>query len=84
MFDGSKHKTMEMLESAAYVALRFIPTLALLEIAYRLGMKIKRKGSVVGRDILPPSKSLLPIVLRTRIECIHQQYPSENISANRS
>jgi len=55
---------MEMLESAAYIALGFIPTLALLEIAYRLGMKIKRKGAVVGRGILPPSKSLLPIAFR--------------------
>ena len=57
MFDGIKHNTMEMLESAAYIALGFIPTLALLEIAYRLGKKIKRKGAVVGRGILPPSKS---------------------------
>ncbi|CAN5458212.1 hypothetical protein BH18THE2_BH18THE2_21320 [soil metagenome] len=65
MFDGIKHNTMEMLESAAYIALGFIPTLALLEIAYRLGMKIKRKGAVVGRGILPPSKSLLPIDFRT-------------------
>jgi len=65
MFDGSKHKTMEMLESAAYVVLGFIPTLALLEITYRLGMKIERKGAVVERDILPPSKSLLPIAFRT-------------------
>ena len=43
MFDGIKHNTMEVLESAAYIALGFIPTLGLLEIAYRLGMKIKKK-----------------------------------------
>ena len=34
---------MELLESAAYIALGFVPTLGLLEIAYRLGMKIRRK-----------------------------------------
>jgi hypothetical protein len=61
MFDGIKHNTMEILESAAYIALGFIPTLALLEIAYRLGMKIRRKR---GRVILPTTRSLLPIVFR--------------------
>ena len=55
MFDGSKHNTMEILESVAYVALGFIPTLALLETAYRIGVKIRgRKG--VGRGVLPPTK----------------------------
>jgi hypothetical protein len=64
MFDGSKHNTMEILESVAYVALSFIPTLALLETAYRIGVKIRgRKG--VGRGVLPPTKSLLPIAFRT-------------------
>ena len=57
---------MEMFESAAYVALGFIPTLALLEIAYRIGVKIsERKGVVIGRSVLPPTKSLLPIAFRT-------------------
>ena len=57
---------MEMFESAAFVALGFIPTLALLEIAYRMGMKIRRrKGVLIGRGVLPPTKSLLPIAFRT-------------------
>jgi len=57
---------MEMFESAAYVALGFIPTLALLEIANRMGMKIRsRKGVLIGRGILPPTKSLLLIAFRT-------------------
>ena len=57
---------MEMFESAAYVALGFIPTLALLEITYRMGMKIRRrKGVLMGRSVLPPTKSLLPIAFRT-------------------
>jgi hypothetical protein len=43
MLDAIKYNTMEVLESAAYIALGFIPTLGLLEIAYRLGMKIRRK-----------------------------------------
>ena len=43
MFDGIKHNTMEILESAAYIALGFIPTLGLLEIAYRMGMKLRRR-----------------------------------------
>ena len=65
MFDGIKHNTMEVLESAAYIALGFIPTLSLLEIAYRLGMKLKRrKRGIEGRVILPTTKSLLPIVFR--------------------
>jgi predicted nuclease with RNAse H fold len=55
---------MEILESAAYIALGFIPTLGLLEIAYRLGMKIRRKRGIEGRVILPTTKSLLPIVFR--------------------
>ena len=64
MFDGIKHNTMEVLKSAAYIALGFIPTLGLLEIAYRLGMKIRRKRGIEGRVILPTTKSLLPIVFR--------------------
>ena len=64
MFDGINHKTMEILESAAYIALGFIPTLGLLEIAYIMGMKIKRKRGEVGRVIIPTTKSLLPIVFR--------------------
>ena len=64
MFDGIKHNTMEMLESAAYVALGFIPTLALLEITYRLGMKLRRKRLIAGRVILRTTKSFLPIVFR--------------------
>jgi hypothetical protein len=31
---------MEILETAAYIALGFVPTLGLLEIAYRRGLKI--------------------------------------------
>ena len=57
---------MEMFESGTYVALGFIPTLALLEIAYRMGMKLKRKkGVLIERGIIPPTKSLLPIAFRT-------------------
>jgi hypothetical protein len=36
-----------------------IPTLALLEITFRMGMKIRRrKVGVAGRGLLPPSKSI--------------------------
>ena len=59
---GSQYNTMEILESAAYIALGFIPTLGLLEIAYRFGMKIRRKRGIEGSVILPTTKSLLPIV----------------------
>jgi len=55
---------MELLESAAYIALGFVPTLGLLEIAYRFGMKIRRKRGIEGRVILPTTKSLLTIVFR--------------------
>jgi hypothetical protein len=57
---------MEILESSAYLALGFVPTLAALEIAYRIGMKIKRKrkGTVIVSGVLPPTKSLLPIAFR--------------------
>ena len=66
MFDGFKYNTMEILESAAYIALGFIPTLGILEIAYRMGMKIRRKkGVLIERGIIPPTKSLLPIAFRT-------------------
>jgi hypothetical protein len=55
---------MEILESAAYIALGFIPTLGLLEIAYRTEMKLRRKRGIEGRVILTTTKSLLPIVFR--------------------
>jgi hypothetical protein len=64
MFDGIKHNTMEILESAAYIALGFIPTLGLLEIAYRMGMKLKRRKREIAERIKPTTKSLLPIVFR--------------------
>ena len=64
MFDGIKYNTMEILESAAYIALGFIPTLGLLELAYRFGMKIRRrKRGIAGKGMLS-TKSLLPIVFR--------------------
>jgi hypothetical protein len=53
MFDGIKYNTMEILESAAYIALGFIPTLGLLEIAYRMAIKIRRKRRIAGKVILP-------------------------------
>jgi hypothetical protein len=58
---------MEILESVAYLALGFVPTLAALEIAYRIGIKIKRrrKGLAVVSSVLPTTKSLLPIPFRT-------------------
>jgi hypothetical protein len=58
---------MEILESTAYLALGFVPTLAALEIAYRIGIKIKRrrKGLAVVSSVLPTTKSLLPIPFRT-------------------
>jgi hypothetical protein len=58
---------MEKLESTAYLALGFVPTLAALEIAYRIGIKIKRrrKGLAVVSSVLPTTKSLLPIPFRT-------------------
>jgi len=55
---------MEILESAGYIALGFIPTLGLLEIAYRTEMKLRRKRGIEGRVILTTTKSLLPIVFR--------------------
>jgi hypothetical protein len=64
MFDGIKHNTMEILKSVAYIALGFISTLGLLEIAHRLGIKIRRKRGIEGRVILPTTKSLLTIVFR--------------------
>ena len=42
---------MEMLESGAYIALGFIPTLALLEIAYRMGMKLERRKRGIAERI---------------------------------
>ena len=68
---------MEML-SAAYIALGFIPTLGLLEIAYRTEMKLRRKRGIEGRVILTTTKSLLPIVSASK-KWIKQTYPSENI-----
>jgi len=55
---------MEILKSVAYIALGFISTLGLLEIAHRLGIKIRRKRGIEGRVILPTTKSLLTIVFR--------------------
>jgi hypothetical protein len=55
---------MEILESLAYIALGFIPTFALLEVGYRMGMKIRRRKGFV-RSVLLPTKSLLPIAFRT-------------------
>jgi hypothetical protein len=44
---------MEILESIAYIALGFVPTLALLDISYRMGRKsAKRKIAV---SITPPA-----------------------------
>jgi hypothetical protein len=64
MFDDFKYNTMKILEFAAYIALGFIPTLG-LEIGYRVAMKIRRrKGVLIGRGVLPPTKSLLPIPFR--------------------
>jgi hypothetical protein len=65
MFGSSQYYTMEILESLAYIALGFIPTLALLEVGYRMGMKIRRRKGLVVRSVLPPTKSLLPIAFRT-------------------
>ena len=57
---------MEILESVAYIALGFIPTLALLEMAYRTRIQIGRRGKGALRwGILPPAKSSLPIDFRT-------------------
>lgn len=56
---------MEILESLAYIALGFIPMLALLEVGYRMGMKIRRRKGLVARSVLSPTKSLLPIAFRT-------------------
>jgi hypothetical protein len=51
---------MEILESVVYIALGFIPTLALLEIAYRTRIKIGRRGKgALKWGIFPPTKSLL-------------------------
>jgi hypothetical protein len=55
---------MEVLESAAYITLGFVPTLALLEMGYRMRIKIRR-GKGVLRGVLSPTKSLLPIAFRT-------------------
>jgi hypothetical protein len=51
---------MEILESTAYLALGFVPTLAVLEIAYRIGIKIKRrrKGLAIVSSVLLTTKSL--------------------------
>jgi hypothetical protein len=62
MFDCDKNNTMEILESISYITMGFVPTIALLEIGYRMRMKVK--GFTV-RNVLPPTKSLLPIAFRT-------------------
>ena len=65
MFDCGKNNAMEMLESLSYIIMGFVPTLALLEIGYRMGMKIRRRKGFTGRNVLPPTKSFLPIAFRT-------------------
>ncbi|HJY11086.1 MAG TPA: hypothetical protein VJ250_09045 [Nitrososphaeraceae archaeon] len=65
MFDSSQYYTMEILKSLVYIALGFIPMLALLEVGYRMGMKIRRRKGLVARSVLSPTKSLLPIAFRT-------------------
>ena len=65
MFDGSKHNTMEILESISYITMGFVPTIALLEIWYRMRMKVRGRKGITVRNVLPPTKSLLPIAFRT-------------------
>jgi hypothetical protein len=64
---------MEIFESAAYIALGFIPTLGLLEIAYRMGMKIRRrKGVVIGRGGLTTNK----VIIANSFQDINKMYSS--------
>jgi hypothetical protein len=51
---------MEILESMAYIALGFIPTLALLEIGDRIRIKITGRKGLIIRRAFPRTKSLLP------------------------
>jgi hypothetical protein len=48
---------MEILESIAYIVVGFVPTLALLELSYRLGKKVpglrRRSANVVVRSETP-------------------------------
>jgi hypothetical protein len=55
---------MEILEFAAYLALGFVPTLVILEITYRIGIKIRKKKRVIVKASYPQTKSLLPIAFR--------------------
>jgi hypothetical protein len=82
MFDGIKHNTMEVLESAAYIALGFIPTLGLLEIAYRFGMKIRRKRRIEEGSSYQQQSHYCQLFSGSK-KWIKQTYPSENISVNR-
>ncbi|MGA9295959.1 MAG: hypothetical protein WBV72_00985 [Nitrososphaeraceae archaeon] len=56
---------MEILESISYITMGFVPTIALLEIGYRMRMKVKGRKGFTVRNVLPPTKSLLPIAFRT-------------------
>jgi hypothetical protein len=51
---------MEILESIGYIALGFLPTLALLETSYRMGKKIG-----IQRRARQNIISVSPIVIRT-------------------
>jgi hypothetical protein len=44
---------VEILESIAYIALGFVPTLALLDISYRMGRKSAKRKTAVS--ITPPA-----------------------------
>jgi hypothetical protein len=65
MFDCDKNNTMEILESISYITMGFVPTIALLEIGYRMRMKVRGRKGITVRNVLPPTKSLLPIAFRT-------------------
>lgn len=64
MFDCDKNNTMEILESISYITMGFVPTIA-LEIGYRMRMKVRGRKGFIVRNVLPPTKSLLPIAFRT-------------------
>jgi hypothetical protein len=65
MFDCDKNNTMEILETISYITMGFVPTIALLEIGYRMSMKVRGRKGFIVRNVLPPTKSLLPIAFRT-------------------
>jgi len=56
---------MEILETISYITMGFVPTIALLEIGYRMRMKVRGRKGFKVRNVLPPTKSLLPIAFRT-------------------